>query len=67
MGALKKPSVEELTELKRWGDHPVVVRYLQSALQDTKDALVATPDIDTIRVLQGQAQALKDLLKFVSM
>ena len=63
---LKKPSTEELSELRRANGSPIA-RYLQSALDDTKNSLVATSDIDAIRVLQGQAQTLTDLLKFISL
>ncbi len=63
---LKKPSNKELPELQRLNSTPIE-RYIQSALEDTKTSLVATSDIDTIRVLQGQAQTLSDLLKFISL
>lgn len=63
---LKKPSNGELSELRRLSGTPIE-RYLQTTLDDTKTSLVATSDIDTIRVLQGQAQALSDLLKFISL
>lgn len=67
MGTLKTPSADELTELKRCGANQVVMQYFQSALESTKDSLVATPDIDQIRVLQGQAQTLRDILKLISL
>lgn len=63
---LKKPSNGELSELQRLNGTPIE-RYIQSTLEDTKTSLVATSDIDTIRVLQGQAQTLSDLLKFISL
>jgi hypothetical protein len=63
---LKKPSNGELSELKRLSG-TAIERYLQTTLEDTKTSLVANPDIDTIRVLQGQAQTLSDLLKFISL
>lgn len=67
MGALKTPSKDELTELKRLKGNVTLTRYLQSALDETKDSLVATPDTDHIRILQGQAQTLASLLKFISL
>ena len=67
MGALKTPSKEELTELKRLKGNPTLTRYFQSALDHAKDSLVATSDTDQLRVLQGQAQTLAHLLKFISL
>lgn len=66
MSTLKKPSPEELSELKRIGANSVLRNYLQTALDAAKDSLVATPDNNQIRQLQGQAQTLADLLKFIS-
>lgn len=67
MSGLKSPSPEELTELKRVGANHLVKQYFQSALDSTKDSLVATSDIDSIRVLQGRAQTLADILKLISL
>ena len=66
MGVLKKPSHEEMTELQRLRGNTAVVNYLQLSLDAAKDALVATPDTRVYRQLQGQAQTLTELLKFIT-
>lgn len=65
MGVLKKPTAEEMTELQRLRDNRRVVDFLQSSLDQTKDSLVATPDTQAILKLQGIAQTLTELLKFI--
>lgn len=65
MGVLKKPTPTELTELKQLRANTVVVKFLQSSLDEAKDALVATPDTRAICQLQGKAQTLTELLKFI--
>lgn len=66
MGVLKKPTPEEMTELKRLRGNTKLVDFLQSSLDNAKDALVATPDSRAIAQLQGQAQTLTELLKFIT-
>lgn len=66
MGVLKKPTREEMTELSRLRGNPVVVKFLQSSLDEAKDALVASPDTRTVCQLQGSAQTLTQLLKFIT-
>jgi len=66
VGVLKKPTPEEMTELKRLRGNTKLVDFLQSSLDEAKDALVATPDTRTICQLQGQAQTLNQLLKFIT-
>lgn len=66
MGVLKKPTPEEMTELQRLRGNTLVVKFLQSSLDEAKDALVATPDTRAICQLQGRAQTLTELLKFIT-
>lgn len=66
MGVLKRPTPEEMTELKRLRGSTKVVGFLQSSLDETKTSLVATPDTRSTILLQGHAQALTELLKFIT-
>lgn len=66
MKTLGKPSAETLTELRRVGHNRTILEYFQLELEDTKDALVATSDTTQIRVLQGKAQTLTDILKLIT-
>lgn len=64
MRILKEPSPEEAAELQRLRGTKILA-YLQSSLDQVKDTLVAVPDSDHFRTLQGQAQALQHIISHV--
>ena len=66
MGTLKKPTPEEMSELQRLRENRRLLDYFQSSLDQTKDSLIGTSDIDELRQLQGAAKQLTQLLRFIT-
>ena len=59
-----KPTRQELTALSRLRqpEHAALAELIRSRLDDIKDTLVGTSDLDHLRRLQGQARVMLDFL-----
>lgn len=61
-----KPSPKQARALQELRANTDVVEFLGQYLLDTKNRLTTQRDAEVFRVLQGQAQALQQILDLVS-
>jgi len=61
-----KPDRRQAQALHDLRGNTVVLEYLEACLSDTKNRLTTQRDAEVFRVLQGQAQALQQILDLVN-